>query len=81
MKEFLIVVDVQNDFINGSLGNKEAEAVVPRIKEKVNEYIKKGNMVFYTRDTHNANYLFSAEGKKLPVKHCIKGTDGWQIEL
>lgn len=81
-KKVLIVVDMQNDFIDGALGTKEAVAIVPKVKEKIDRYIKQGYAVIFTRDTHSDNtYLSSAEGKKLPVKHCIKGTDGWQIGL
>ncbi len=74
--EFLIVVDMQNDFIDGSLGTPEAVAVVPSVLEKVKNF--SGEIVF-TRDTHSVNYLSTYEGKNLPVEHCIKGTYGWQI--
>ncbi len=74
--KYLIVVDMQNDFITGSLGSKEAEAIVPKVVRKVQSF--DGRIVF-TRDTHSDDYLQTQEGKKLPVKHCIKGTDGWQI--
>lgn len=79
MKKTLIVVDMQNDFINMSLGTKEAEAIVPRVKQKIAEYLKNGDEVIFTRDTHNEDYLNTPEGKKLPVSHCIKGTKGWEI--
>ncbi len=79
MKKTLIVVDMQNDFIDMALGTKEAVAIVPSVKAKVQEYIKNGDEVIYTRDTHGENYLQTPEGKKLPVPHCIKGTKGWQI--
>ena len=75
----LIVVDMQNDFVTGSLGTKEAQAIVPKIKEKIKEYRQSGNRVIFTRDTHYENYLETKEGKMLPVKHCIYNTDGWQI--
>lgn len=75
----LVVVDMQNDFINGSLGTKEAQAIVPNVKKKVEEAVQHGNMIIYTRDTHFENYLKSREGKKLPVKHCIVNSDGWKI--
>lgn len=74
--KFLIVVDMQNDFITGALGSKDAEAIVPRVTKKVQEFDGK---VIFTMDTHGENYLETQEGKKLPVAHCIKGTDGWQI--
>ena len=78
MKAF-IVVDMQKDFIDGSLGTKEAVAIVPLVAEKVAEYKKNGYQLIYTRDTHFADYLTTPEGKKLPVEHCIKGTRGWEI--
>lgn len=77
--KLLIVVDMQNDFISGSLGTPEAQAIVPNVKKKIEEYRKNGDMVVFTRDTHSENYLETNEGKHLPVKHCIEGTDGWQI--
>lgn len=79
MKKTLIVVDMQNDFINMALGTKEAVAILPAVKAKIQEYSQKGYEIIYTRDTHNANYLESTEGKKLPVVHCVKGTKGWEI--
>lgn len=74
--KYLIVVDMQKDFITGSLGSKLAEAIVPNVVEKVKGYDGK---VIFTRDTHFADYLNTLEGKKLPVTHCIKDTDGWHI--
>jgi len=74
--DILIVVDMQNDFIDGALGTKEAVAIVPAVKKKIEEFQGK---VIFTRDTHFENYMESQEGKNLPVPHCIKGTDGWQI--
>ena len=79
MKKTLIVVDMQNDFIDMALGTKEAVAIVPAVKAKIEEYVKNGDEVIYTRDTHFDNYLETPEGKKLPVTHCIKGTKGWEI--
>ncbi len=75
----LIVVDMQKDFIDGSLGTPEAVAILPRVRAKVAEYSAAGDRIIYTRDTHSEDYLSTPEGKKLPVEHCIKGTDGWQI--
>lgn len=72
----LVVVDMQNDFVTGALGTKEAEAIVPAVCELVNHFI--GTVVF-TKDTHDANYLNTQEGSYLPVPHCMKGTDGWQL--
>lgn len=72
----LVVVDMQNDFIDGALGTKEAQAILPKVVEKVRGF--DGKIVF-TRDTHEEDYLHTQEGRKLPVKHCIRDTDGWQI--
>lgn len=79
MKKTLIVIDMQNDFIDMALGTKEAVAIVPAVKEKIEEYKKRGDEIIFTRDTHFENYLETPEGKKLPVPHCIKGTKGWDI--
>ena len=79
MKKTLIVVDMQNDFIDMALGTKEAVSIVENVKSKIDEYIKNGDEIIYTRDTHGENYLETPEGKKLPVPHCIKGTKGWEI--
>lgn len=76
MKKLLIVIDMQTDFISGALGTKEAEAIVPAVVEKIASF--DGDVV-YTRDTHTEQYLNTAEGKKLPVIHCVKDTQGWQI--
>ncbi len=74
--KFLIVVDMQNDFISGSLGSDMARAIVPAVVEKVKSFDGK---VIFTRDTHFDNYMDTQEGRRLPVPHCIKNTDGWQI--
>lgn len=79
MKKTLIVVDMQNDFIDMALGTKEAVAIVPRVKEKIQEYVERGDEIIFTRDTHYENYLQTTEGKNLPVEHCMKGSKGWQI--
>ncbi len=76
MKNILIVIDMQNDFIDGSLGTKEAQKIVQNAVKKIKTF--KGD-VFYTQDTHYASYLHSQEGKFLPVVHCIKNTPGWEI--
>lgn len=76
MAKVLIVVDMQNDFIDGALGTKEAVAIVSYVKEVVENFEGK---VLFTRDTHYENYMETQEGMNLPVPHCIKGTDGWQI--
>ena len=76
MKNILIVVDMQNDFIDGALGTKEAVAIVPKVEEKIRNF---EGEVFFTRDTHETYYLETQEGRNLPVKHCIRDTEGWQI--
>ena len=76
MQNILIVVDMQNDFIDGALGTKEALEIVPRVVEKVKAF---PGQILFTRDTHEENYLNTQEGQKLPVPHCIKGTSGWEI--
>ncbi len=79
MRKTLIVVDMQNDFIDMALGTAEAVAIVPAVKAKIEEYVKNGDEIIFTRDTHGEDYLDTPEGKKLPVPHCIKGTKGWEI--
>ena len=74
--DFLIVVDMQNDFIDGALGTPEALAIVPKVAKKIKGF---GGKVIFTRDTHGEDYLDTQEGRLLPVRHCIKGADGWQI--
>ena len=76
MRDVLLVIDMQNDFIDGTLGTKEAVAIVPKVRERIENF--KGTVLF-TRDTHELHYMDTQEGKNLPVPHCIKGTDGWQI--
>ena len=80
MKKTLIVIDMQNDFVTGALGSKEAVAILPNVKKKIDEYIAAGHEVIFTRDTHGENYMETREGKYLPVPHCIKGTDGWKLD-
>ena len=74
--KYLIVVDMQKDFITGSLGSELATAIVPNVVEKVKDFDGK---VIFTRDTHSESYMNTQEGRNLPVPHCIKGSDGWQI--
>ncbi len=76
----LVVVDMQNDFIDGALGTKEAVAIVPNVMERIIMAIAGSERVFYTRDTHDENYLETQEGSNLPIEHCIKGTYGWEIQ-
>jgi len=75
----LIVIDMQNDFIDGSLGTAEARAIVPNVKQKIQEYLDRGDRVIFTRDTHDEYYLHTQEGKNLPVSHCVVDTSGWEI--
>ena len=77
MRKILVVVDMQNDFIDGALGTAEAVAIVENVKARIREYDPAD--VFVTMDTHAPDYLETQEGRNLPVEHCIKGTKGWQI--
>ena len=79
MKKTLIVVDMQNDFIDMALGTAEAVAIVPKVRQKIQTYVQNGDTVIFTRDTHGEDYLQTPEGERLPVKHCIRGTKGWEI--
>ncbi len=76
MKKFLVVVDMQKDFVDGALGSREAVAIVPAVVKKIADF---NGEIFVTYDTHFENYMQTSEGKHLPVPHCIKGTDGWQL--
>lgn len=80
MKKILIVVDMQQDFINGSLGSEDAVKIVPNVVEKIKEYKSRGDLIITTQDTHYDDYLETFEGKRLPIKHCIANTDGWQLD-
>lgn len=75
----LIVVDMQNDFVDGALGTAEAVAIVPHVADRVAKGIAQGEKVLFTRDTHEEHYMETQEGHKLPVPHCIRGTKGWEI--
>ena len=76
MQNILLVIDMQNDFIDGALGTKEAVAIVPAVNAKIENF---DGPVLFTRDTHETCYMETQEGHNLPVPHCIRGTDGWQI--
>ena len=78
MKKILVVIDAQNDFITGSLRNEEAIAAVPALVKKILSF--DGCAIFATKDTHSADYLSTPEGAKLPVVHCVKGTEGWNLD-
>lgn len=75
--EILVVVDMQNDFIDGSLGTKEAQQIVPEVVKKIQNF--EGDTIIYTMDTHWEDYLLTQEGRNLPVEHCIINTDGWKL--
>ena len=77
MIKVLVAVDVQNDFITGSLHNDEAIKVIPNVIAKINAF--DGDVIYATKDTHGENYRDTAEGKKLPFVHCVKGTEGWEL--
>lgn len=77
MRKILVVVDMQKDFIDGALGTAEAQKIVEPVIEKMKRYDRPD--IYVTRDTHSENYLETAEGKKLPVVHCVRGTKGWQL--
>ena len=79
MKELLVVVDMQDDFVFGALGTMEARAVLPAVKRKAEEARRSGKRVVFTRDTHGEDYLSTQEGKRLPVLHCLRKTKGWEI--
>lgn len=76
MNKLLVVVDFQNDFIDGALGTPEAQAIVPNVVEKVKNW---DGDIFFTADTHGENYMQTNEGKHLPVVHCVHDTDGWEL--
>ena len=76
MKQFLIVVDLQKDFVDGALGTPEAVSIVPRVVEKIQQF---SGEIYVTMDTHGTDYLQTSEGRHLPVPHCIRGTEGWQL--
>lgn len=79
MKKTLIVIDMQNDFVYGPLGTDEARAIVPNVKKKIEEYRERGDQIIFTKDTHHNDYFETHEGKRLPVKHCMVNTYGWEL--
>lgn len=78
-RKIMIVVDMQNDFVIGVLGSQAAVDTIPHIIERLNEYDSKNDYIYFTRDSHFRYYMETLEGKKLPIPHCIIGTDGWKI--
>lgn len=81
MAKYLIVVDYQKDFVSGALGSDRAKKIFESVEKKIKEYSQNGWNVVFTFDTHYENYMETAEGKKLPVEHCIEGTDGWELYM
>lgn len=79
MKKILVVIDYQKDFVDGALGFEKASTLEEGIYNKINQYLKEGNKVLFTYDTHEKNYLDTREGKNLPIVHCIKGTEGHKL--
>ena len=75
----LIVIDMQNDFVTGPLGTKEAQEIIANVNQKISEYDRRGDEIIFTRDTHYDNYFNTREGKMLPVLHCVCESDGWRI--
>ncbi|MBS1400441.1 MAG: cysteine hydrolase [Clostridia bacterium] len=79
MKELLAVIDMQNDFVFGALGSSDAQAILPAVEKRISAARQAGKTVVFTRDTHGEDYLSTQEGKRLPVRHCLKDSEGWQI--
>ena len=79
MKKLLIVIDMQNDFITGTLSSPQAETIIPAVSTKIDAYKRRGDDILFTRDTHYNNYLETQEGAYLPVIHCVEGTEGHMI--
>lgn len=79
MERILVVIDMQNDFIDGALGTREALQIVPCVIDKIKNYKEQGNPIYFTMDTHEENYLDTQEGRNLPVSHCIRNTNGWEL--
>ncbi|MCF0116581.1 MAG: isochorismatase family protein, partial [Bacilli bacterium] len=75
---YLFIIDMQNDFLTGVLGNKECVETIPYVKQEIES--GKYDAIIFTQDTHDETYLSTQEGKKLPVPHCIRGSEGWKIE-
>ena len=80
MKKLLIIVDYQNDFVDGTLGFEGADLIANIIKGKIEDYLNNNGHIIYTFDTHEEDYMNTVEGSKLPVPHCLKGTNGWMLK-
>lgn len=79
MKKLLVVIDMQNDFVTGTLGTKEACNIAGKVRDKIQSCMELGHEVVFTRDTHDETYSDTQEGRILPVGHCMKGSDGWEL--
>ena len=79
MKKALVIVDMQNDFVDGALGTPEAQAIVPKVADYIRTHADKDTILIFTKDTHETNYMETQEGKNLPVAHCIRDTHGWEL--
>ena len=79
MKKVLVIVDMQNDFVDGALGTPEAQAIVPKVADYIRTHADKDTVLVFTKDTHDIDYMFTQEGKHLPVAHCVKDTHGWEL--
>lgn len=79
MKKVLVIVDMQNDFVDGALGTPEAQAIVPKVADYIRTHADKDTVLVFTKDTHEVNYMDTQEGKHLPIAHCIKDTHGWEL--
>lgn len=79
MKKALVVIDMQNDFITGVLGNEECMKIVPNVVKRVQKAVEDKVDIIFSQDTHQEDYLFTQEGRKLPIRHCIQDTKGWEI--
>ena len=79
MKKALVIVDMQNDFVDGALGTPEAQAIVPKVADYIRTHADKDTVLVFTKDTHGTNYMETQEGKHLPVAHCVKDTHGWEL--
>jgi len=80
MNRVLICIDCQNDFITGALGSEAANAAVSKVRTLIDEFMANNEVIIFTMDTHNKDYLNTYEGKHLPIEHCISGTEGWQLD-
>jgi len=79
MNNILCIIDMQKDFTTGALGNERCEAAIGKIIDYINSSEKRFDEIIFTRDTHQANYMETQEGRKLPVPHCMEGSDGWEV--